>query len=57
MIVITKHGMPEKTLSLEEDTAEALLESLAEVLGARIDFDWAEKELDAECGSVYVERK
>jgi hypothetical protein len=49
--------MPVHMLSLEEDTAEALLDALALVLGVRVEFGWAEQEPDAEIGSIYVERK
>jgi hypothetical protein len=41
---------------VQEDTAEVLLEALAEVLGAKVDFDWAEKEPDSQIGTIYVER-
>ena len=44
------------SITVEEDTAEVMLEALAEVLGAKVDFGWAEKEPDAEAGSVYVKR-
>jgi hypothetical protein len=56
MIRITVPGMPNRELSVEEDTAECILDSLAEVLGAKVTFDWAEKESDSDSGSVYVER-
>ena len=55
-IRITVPGMPTRELSVEEDTAECILEGLAEVLGAKVDFGWTEKEPDSQNGSVYVER-
>jgi hypothetical protein len=55
-IRITVLGMPTRELCVEEDTAEVLFEALAEVLGVKVDFDWVEKEPDAEVGTVYVER-
>jgi hypothetical protein len=56
MIRITVPGMPNRELSVEEDTAECILDSLAEVLGAKVTFGWTEKESDSDSGSVYVER-
>lgn len=57
MIRINVPGMPNHTLTVAEDTAECILEALAEVLGAKVEFGWAEKEPDAEAGSIYVERR
>jgi hypothetical protein len=56
MIHIVKPGMGNQEMWLEEDSAECLLEALAEVLGAKVDFDWAEKEVDADHGSIHVGR-
>lgn len=58
MIRIHVPGMPNRTLEVQEDTAECILEALAEVLGAKVDYGWTEKEVDQEAchGSVTVTR-
>jgi len=56
MIRITVPGMPNRELSVEEDTAECIFEALAEVLGADTQYGWTEKEDEAEQGSVTVTR-
>ena len=56
-VTITKTGMPNRELTIEQDTAEVLLEALAEVLGARVEFDWATPEPDAEAGSIAITTK
>ena len=56
-ITITKTGMPNRELTLEIDTAEVLLDALAQVLGARVEYGWTEPELDAEVGTIAITSK
>ena len=53
-ITITKMGMPNRSMTLERDSAKALFEALAVVLGAYIELDMIEPQLDAEVGSIAV---
>jgi hypothetical protein len=54
-VVIRKSGMPGQVMWLQPDSAEVVLEELAKVLGAKVEFDWTDPEPDAgDAGNVYV---
>jgi hypothetical protein len=54
-VVVRKSGMPGQEMWLQADSAEVLLEELAKVLGAKVEFDWTDPEPDAgDQGNVYV---
>lgn len=54
-VTITKMGMPNQSMRLERDTAEVLLEALAQALGASVMFDCQPTEDDVEAGSIAVQ--
>ncbi len=41
-ILIVKFGMPTQEMLLEADVAEAIMDDLAQVFGARLDYGWTD---------------
>lgn len=54
-IKITAMGIPNQTMKLSRDDAHVLMEALALVLGATVEFDFYSTEDDAEIGSIAVQ--
>ena len=47
-------GMPNRTLTLQQDTAKVLMEALAQALGAHVMPDWTQPDPDVEINNVAV---
>ena len=54
-ITITKTGMPNRSMTVERDTAEAILDALAIALGASVIFDCQPPEDHVEVGTIIID--